>query len=556
DGSYTISATARDLAGNPATFSVTDIVLDTTPPPEPDVNTAGRIVYTRIPYGSNQTAGARRFTLEGASGAATDAAEVVAFDGPSVASASRINDAPVANDGSFARFDLVNADRTDVYLVAVDAAGNASDSTPNDTLVTATRVRDVAWLATLEGKEALSTFVNPHRVFDRRSFGPALIQPDDVERSDEGRLGRVDGVTLNVSGTGSWSRFKDFIGPSFNTRVFAAYDGLRGRMLVRSTNSSSETPLWEWRGTTFREAFVLDPEGDGEPDFQLSAESFDSERGVLVLFGGDTGASGNSRVSDTWEFNGESWTLMDAQGPQERANATMAYGAGVSIMFGGLGPSEALGDTWSWDGATWTQINAVGPPARSGARLVYSPDDALFVLYSGSRRLSGSDTDCGAGLTTSPGGTCEYSDLWTFDGTSWQMQCDSDPMTDDCPVEPQPRIVPHLEYDPVNGTVVLFAGLGEADAVLSDLWEWSLATGWQQVTPTDPEGDGNPGGRVDGALAYDPTQGRLLLFLGENEFNPCESDGRNRCTWVWAWDGVSWERIADTDLTQDNPGDR
>jgi hypothetical protein len=44
---------------------------------------------------------------------------------------------------------------------------------------------------------------------------------------------------------------------------------------------------------------------------------YDSKRGRVVMFGGDSIANGS--LGDTWEWDGEYWTQMDDIGPAPRA---------------------------------------------------------------------------------------------------------------------------------------------------------------------------------------------------------------------------------------------
>jgi hypothetical protein len=89
----------------------------------------------------------------------------------------------------------------------------------------------------------------------------------------------------------------------------------------------------------------------------------------IVLFGGS-----NAGVydSDTWQWDGTSWTALAATGPGAREFAAMAPVPGGVLMFGGFS-GTSLGDTWLWNGVQWTQRNVAGPSARSGTTLVALP---------------------------------------------------------------------------------------------------------------------------------------------------------------------------------------
>ena len=101
--------------------------------------------------------------------------------------------------------------------------------------------------------------------------------------------------------------------------------------------------------------------------------AFDSARGVVVLFGGWTGAANG----ETWEWNGSAWTQRLVSGPTPRANPAMAYDSArhVTVLFGGSdgsGPFTGFSaETWEWNGVAWTQRTVTGPSARADHTMTY-----------------------------------------------------------------------------------------------------------------------------------------------------------------------------------------
>src|SRR5262245_56732341 len=65
------------------------------------------------------------------------------------------------------------------------------------------------------------------------------------------------------------------------------------------------------------------------------AMAYDSARGVTVLFGGDL--SYYNLTGETWEWDGDTWTLRATSGPTARVAHAMAYDSarGVTVLFGG-----------------------------------------------------------------------------------------------------------------------------------------------------------------------------------------------------------------------------
>jgi len=76
--------------------------------------------------------------------------------------------------------------------------------------------------------------------------------------------------------------------------------------------------------------------------------TYDSGRGVTVLFGGD---AGYTVYDDTWEWDGTNWTQRSpANKPTMRQDQALAYdsGRGVTVLFGGHEPYTVLDDTWEY----------------------------------------------------------------------------------------------------------------------------------------------------------------------------------------------------------------
>lgn len=98
------------------------------------------------------------------------------------------------------------------------------------------------------------------------------------------------------------------------------------------------------------------------------AAVYDAARDRVVLFDGGIPGAGKT---DTWEFDGEDWSLVATEGPGPRDYFAMAYdpARAVTLLFGGVwaqgkgGPGH-YADTWQWDGKEWTLVAESGPSAR------------------------------------------------------------------------------------------------------------------------------------------------------------------------------------------------
>jgi hypothetical protein len=108
--------------------------------------------------------------------------------------------------------------------------------------------------------------------------------------------------------------------------------------------------------------------------------AYDASRRVTVLFGG---LRFNS-FSDTWEWNGTSWTQRATTGPTATYGNTMFYDSARErvMLYDGHD-----GQTWQWDGnaGAWSSLGIAGPPQRSWSSVAYDEDRGVAVLVGGVR---------------------------------------------------------------------------------------------------------------------------------------------------------------------------
>jgi hypothetical protein len=279
--------------------------------------------------------------------------------------------------------------------------------------------------------------------------------------------------------------------------------------------------------------------------------AFDSDRGVLVMFGGWNG----SPLGDTWEWNGSAWRLAATAGPQARNAPALAYDPvrRKTVLFGGDADGATRGDTWEWNGSTWTRLPVSGPAARTLHRLAFVPARGRVLLFGGMS------------------GTTRFGDLWEWTGTAWLRLATEGParFLFGMAVEDSARLVVFggntwPEFPPENqsgGTwkwtggvwdSVPDAGPGRRDhvaiandaarrrtvlyggfdgSIRDDLWEFDGAH-WSNVPFT-----AGPGPRAFPQLVYDTVNGVALLFGGFDDSGP-KND-------LWAWNGTTWRRVDD-----------
>jgi hypothetical protein len=238
-------------------------------------------------------------------------------------------------------------------------------------------------------------------------------------------------------------------GPSPRTFPCMAYDRRRRRVVLFGGNRvlfGSENDIdtflddtWEWDGTRWHEIKTTAPSARAE-----ACMVYDSRRRCMVLFGGYRRVEGkNSRLRDTWEWDGKTWKQVSTSGPSPRNGATMTYDSirRRAILFGGNGPS---GETWTWDGSSWSEVKPVVAEGRFNSAMAYDTTQRKVIRFGGWN------------------GKERVADTWTFDGITWQ-RIDV--------AGPKARNHTAMAYDSKRRRVVLFGG-HDGENVFGDTWEW------------------------------------------------------------------------------------
>ncbi len=577
-GDYTVTAAMTDPVGNQATVALTlspVLTVDTVAPAVVAVDSSDRVAYARVPWGSNATSDQPSLTVTGFSGAAESSSTVIVY--ATAAGNQEVGRGDADSGGAFGPISLDTADRPEVYVSAVDAAGNVS---------TRRKVRDVVWQATMGGKTVGSTFPNPHTFQERRVLLD-LLNPNGSIEVGSGKVDKLgEGQVLATSGAGRWvERAVDGVTSPLYGHA-AAYDRARGVMVVFGgtknvfgSNVTSDDTL-EWNGYAWSLRTPTDPEGDGEPLARVdAAATYDLRRNRTVMFGGDNG----SVIGDTWEWDGLSWKRMSPTGtPAFVARAAMAFDAhrGRVVLYGGCINTSActtLSDqTWEYDGTAWTRTALTGaPPGRYWHAMAYDANRKRVVMHGGCTAAAcgtvvdetweyNGDTGSWTLLTlvgTTPGprsrhamafddtvdesggptrnttvllGGCAAcpNQVMEFNGT-WSTPVPGDPELDG---NPDQRFRHSAVFDSVRNRVVVFGGQdgGGVPASLHSVWEWNGAS-FEDRSADNLANDGNPTGRSGAALAWHTGLRRLVLFGGRDG-----ESGSNVYNATWTWTGGGW----------------
>jgi hypothetical protein len=272
---------------------------------------------------------------------------------------------------------------------------------------------------------------------------------------------------------------------------------LFGKVGTSAPNFLSET--WAWDGTSWTQQDVVGP---GSRDSASMARLNDTS----VMFGGFAYIPTDTFLGDTWIWDG-CWTQLAVQGPSAREYATMATLGNDVVLFGGLDANGVQGDTWTWNGAIWTHIDTPGPGPRTGHAMATLND--TVVLFGGS-----------SGDWAIPGSPL-LGDTWSWNGTSWtQLVVEG----------PSPRAGAAMAT--FDGSDVLFGGMDESGNILGDTWTWDGTT-WTQMDVTGPRTALDLTKLPNLVARLDDT---VVLFAGYVQDNGPLSA-------TWTWNGNSWTLI-------------
>lgn len=255
---------------------------------------------------------------------------------------------------------------------------------------------------------------------------------------------------------------------------------------------------WEWDGSRWiRKCDEGAPCNNGMSPRYLHSMAYDEDRRVTVLFSGRDGQPN----SETWEWNGQEWTLKAEGGPSHREDSAMIYEPirGMCVLFGGYDGIDFVNDTWGWNGQAWVLIDAGGPgderpSPRYNHGMCYDRDRGVTVLFGGFDHAKGLlgdtwelgstggwhqvfpqikpsprerhdmtyDETCRRSLLFGGWDGSESDETWAWDGQDWRLL--------NCPVKPSPRYDHAIAYDVQRKQTVLFGGQISGDP-LGDTWE-------------------------------------------------------------------------------------
>ena len=333
---------------------------------------------------------------------------------------------------------------------------------------------------------------------------PPLMAYDQM-RNQVVRIDDIANMTWTWSGA-SWQQAG--IAPVLQGGFTMTYDDALGAVVfVGGSTSGPGIDTYSWDGSSWSlVSAVASPPGSR----LLFSLTYDKARGQLVLFGGYSTVT-NTPLSDTWTFDGTTWTqAAPATSPPATYDATLVNDPvrNKVLLING---NSSIG-TWAWGGSTWSQVATYGqsPPANRGVRCDFDAASNTVVLFGGYDGSANNET-------------------WQWDGSTWTLAA---------PVHaPGARALEAVAYDSSTQQLVMYGGASDADGWLNDTWLWD-GTDWSEL-----QGPSIPSGRFNEQLTYDIARSEVVLFGGFIAAN-----GGFESSDTWTWDGTTWT-LHDTELS-------
>lgn len=191
----------------------------------------------------------------------------------------------------------------------------------------------------------------------------------------------------------NWQNVTPAVSPPGRSNHVMAFDAQRGVVVMFGGTPNPNLPpvltdTWEWNGTAWTQVVTANAPGEAV----ASSMCYDFSRGVCVLTGGTSFFGAPDQR--TWEYNGVDWADRTAAvGPAPSAivglgvqNAQMVYDTvqGVSVLYGGRTPNGTFPtDTWNYDGTSWSVVASGTPTSRTRFMMAFDITRGVPVLYGG-----------------------------------------------------------------------------------------------------------------------------------------------------------------------------
>ncbi|HET7711837.1 MAG TPA: kelch repeat-containing protein [Thermoanaerobaculia bacterium] len=303
---------------------------------------------------------------------------------------------------------------------------------------------------------------------------------------------------------GDWRRLDTPASPPGRTHAGAAFDSVRDRVVLYGgftisadgKTTTTFTDTWEFDGTTWTQVVQ---EG---PKVTYPRLAYDAARNQTIMVGMN---DKNETVTYVYDAGARSWKAIetaakpacafDGAATYQPHNNTVVFLEGICAS---PGPTT---EAWEWDGSNWAKVETTVKPDRlTGAAITYDAARATTLTFGGNSIF-------GSTIST----------LWARGAGEWAALLDR--------TTPMPRSLFTFEADPIRQTIWMFGGITDSSSALQDLWR--LQNGqWLRVDALNA-----PTSCAVAASTFDTDRGKLVVFCVDAN--------------VYEWDGSAWTKSGD-----------
>ena len=305
--------------------------------------------------------------------------------------------------------------------------------------------------------------------------------------------------TVAAPAIGAWTQLEpNGAGPTTANIGGSAWDPSHSRFFVFGGTIDTvnyNNDLWEWTSAGGWQLLTSNGAAGSPPGRNSAAMVWDAQNSRLLLFGGSS-VPDAPPFNDLWQWtDAGGWQQLTADGatgsPQPRNNTAAVWDDIEQRLLVSDG-WPGIADLWQWtDAGGWQQLSGAtdGPPNRLANKMAWDHASDRLLFFGG----------------TSPDGAF-HNDLWQYTSAGGWRQ-----LSADAPAGPQPRGSSVVVWDDVSNRLLVYAG-GSDSGPLGDLWQWTDAGGWSELTSADDPGV--PDARIGPQGAWDPQGDRMLVYGG------------------------------------------
>lgn len=267
---------------------------------------------------------------------------------------------------------------------------------------------------------------------------------------------------LAVDGGQTWSQEQPVTSLPHDPSASGAFDEATGQLVL----AGGESGTWTWDGANW----TLQHPASSPANRALQALAYDGATKEVVLFGGDLLRSSPVVATDTWTWNGVTWTQQHPATvpPNGDRETCAAYDPDTrQLLTYEIAALTGQPATWSWTGTNWVQLTVDAGPSIQSCSMAYDPDQHAVLMLAADPNL----------------GVAAGMQVWRWDGANWALTSMTVPI--------QSGDVGSIAYDTDAGALVAVVSVITSPPPFiwpTSQWQtWVLTGGsWSQAAVTTP----------------------------------------------------------------------